>query len=142
MKTLLLSLLLLPGLAPAQDMARTLSERRPGQRSLTLTGMFSGCDSAYVQLYHDGRELHADMYVGTFSITLSQHDYYNIKFTDTHGRVKRIAVHELSDGMVEFYIPLEIDFEREGNLVLLKQSHGKPDWMEYDVGMSRPRKGR
>lgn len=142
MKALLLAFLLLAPELYAQDVARTVSDRRPGQRSLTLTGIFSGSDSAYVQLYHDGKELHAAMYVHTFTITLSEHDYYNLKFTDTKGRVKRIAIHELSDDMVEFYIPFEVDFDREGNVVLIKQSHGKPDWIEYDVGMSRPRRGR
>jgi hypothetical protein len=139
MRTLLLALLLLPGLAPGQDLTRTVSERRPGVRSLTLSGIFTGSDTAYMQVYHDGEELHSDVYVGTWTITLGACQWYMIKFTDGKGRVKRLAVHELSDDMVEFFPPIEIDFDREGNMVLIKQSHGKPDWVEYDVGLSRKR---
>jgi hypothetical protein len=142
MKHLLLILLLLPLCAAAQDPTRSVSERRMGQRTLVLTGSFAGNDSAYAQVYHDGREIFADMFVATFSFTLGTHDYYNIKFTDSKGRIKRIAIHELSDDMIEFYVPIEVDFDRLGNIVLIKQSHGKPDWIEFDVGMSRPRKAR
>jgi hypothetical protein len=142
MKHLILILLLLPLCATAQDPTRAVSERRMGQRTLVLTGSFAGSDSAYAQVYHDGREIFADMFVGTFSFTLGTHDYYNIKFTDGKGRIKRIAIHELSDDMIEFYVPIEVDFDRLGNIVLIKQSHGKPDWIEFDVGMSRPRKAR
>lgn len=141
MKALLFALLL-PALLPAQDLTRTVSERKPGQRSLVLSGTFVGADSAYAQVYHDGKEVYADTFVGTWHFTFGTHDHYQIKFTDTEGRVKRIAIHELSDDMVEFYPPIEVDFERLGNIVLIKQSHGKPDWVEYDVGMSRPRKAR
>jgi hypothetical protein len=142
MKALLLTILLLPALAPAQDIARTVSERKPGARALVLNGSFAGSDSAYVQVYHDGKEIFADFFVGTWTLTFSSHDYYNIKFTDSKGRVKRIAIHELSDDLIEFYPPIEVDFDRLGNIVLIKQSQGKPDWIEYDVGMSRPRKAR
>lgn len=142
MKALLLAGLLCAGMLPAQDLTRTVSERKPGQRTLVLSGIFAGSDSAYAQVYHDGREIFADMFIGTWNFTLGGQDYYNIKFTDSQGRVKRIAVHELSDDLVEFYPPIEVDFDRLGNIVLIKQSHGKPDWMEYDVGLSRPRKAR
>lgn len=139
MKALLLTMLLLPGLLPAQDRTRTLSDRRPGVRNFVLTGTFQDADTAYLQLYHDGRELHAEVYTHTFSLTLGEHDWYMVKLTDTRGRVKRIAIHEISDDMVEFYLPVEVDFGRAGNLVLIKQSVGKPDWMEFDVGLSRKR---
>lgn len=139
MKAMLLALLLLPGLLPAQDLTRTVSERRPGERGLYLTGVFSGSDSAYVQVYHDGRELLAEVMVHTWHLQLGGQEWYMVKFTDTRGRVKRLAVHELSDDLLEWYPPIEIDFDREGSLVLVKQSHGKPDWVEYDVGMSKRR---
>lgn len=126
----------------AQDPTRTVSERKPGQRTLVLNGTFVGADSAYGQVYHDGKEVLADYFVGTWALTFGTYDYYHIKFTDAKGRIKRISIHELSDDMVEFYPPIEVDFERMGNLVIIKQSHGKPDWIEYDVGMSRPRKAR
>ena len=140
MRKLLIALvLLLPVTIAAQDITRTVNERKPGARTLVLGGIFTGSDSAYVQVYHDGKELFSDFFVGTWTFTLGTHDWYMIKFTDARGRVKRIAIHELSDDMVEFYPPVEIDFDRMGNMVLIKQSHGKPDWLEFDVGMSRRR---
>jgi hypothetical protein len=123
----------------AQDYTRTLSQKQTNERSLLLTGLFSGADSVYVQVYHDGEELTSSVEFGTFTLTLGTFDYYVVKFTDARRRVKRLYIMELSDDMVEFFPPLEIDFDRTGNILLLKQSTGKPDWQEFDVGMSRKR---
>ena len=123
--------------AMGQDYTRTLCEKTAGQRSLVLQGIFQSADSVYVQVYHDGLELNSSMEVGTFTMTLGTYDYYVLKFTDIDHRTKRIYIMELSDDMIEFYPPVEIDFDRTGNIVLLKQSTGKPDWQEFDVGMSR-----
>jgi hypothetical protein len=123
----------------AQDYTRTLSQKQTNERSLLLTGLFSGADSVYVQVYHDGEELTSSVEIGTFTLTLGTFDYYVVKFTDARRRTKRLYIVELSDDMVEFFPPLEIDFDRTGNILLLKQSTGKPDWQEFDVGMSRKR---
>jgi hypothetical protein len=122
-----------------QDYTRTLSQKAEGERSLVINGLFSGADSVYVQVYHDGEELTSSVEFGTFTLTLGTFDYYVVKFTDARRRVKRLYIVELSDDMVEFFPPLEIDFDRTGNILLLKQSTGKPDWQEFDVGMSRKR---
>lgn len=135
-------LLLLTGTVSAQDWTRTTTSRTYGVRQFVLNGTFTGSDTALVQVYHDGLELHSEPHARTFSLTLGEHDQYWVKFTDGKGRVKRIALHELSDDMVEFYPPIEVDFERAGNLVLIKQSTGKPDWQEFDVGLSRKRKAQ
>ena len=132
-------LLTVPDSAIAQDFTRTLSQKAEGERSLVLNGIFSGADSVYVQVYHDGEELTSSVELGTFSLTLGTYDYYVVKFTDAQRRVKRLYIVELSDDMVEFFPPLEVDFDRVGNILLLKQSTGKPDWQEFDVGMSRKR---
>ncbi len=137
--TLLLLLLHLPLPLAAQDFTRTLAQRTTGERTLQLGGLFQGADTVLVQVYHDGRELSAEPQVGTFSLTLGEFDYYVVKFTDGQRRVKRLYIVELSDDMVEFYPPLEIDFDRVGNMLLLKRSTGKPDWQEFDVGLSRIR---
>lgn len=134
----LLLALLLP-VAFGQDMTRTLSQRTQGERTLQLTGLFQGADTVLVQVYHDGEVLSDQVAVRTFSLTLGTFDYYVIKFTTADRRTKRVYILELSDDMVEFYPPIEVDFDRTGNLVLIKQSSGKPDWLEYDVGMSRKR---
>jgi|GEM_PF-6799824 hypothetical protein len=123
----------------AQDWTRTMVERKPGERKLVLTGILTGADTAYLQVYHDGDELLDEVVAGTWHLELGAYTTYELKFTDMLGRVKRLSVHELSDDMVEFYPPLEVDFDRQGNLVLLKPSNGKPDWLEYDVGLSRKR---
>lgn len=137
MRALLIIALLATCTASAQDWTRTTAERVEGERKLVLTGTFTGADSAYVQVYHDGKELFADVFFRTWTLTLGEYTSYNLKFTDTAGAVKRLAIHELSDDMVEFYPPMEIDFLRTGNMVLIKPSTGKPDWMEFDVGLSR-----
>ncbi len=126
----------------AQDWTRTESTRTYGERRLVLQGTFADADTALVQVYHDGDELHSEVYARTWSLTLGGQDQYWIKFTDGQGRVKRIAIHELSDDLVEFYPVIEVDFERIGNLVLIKQSTGKPDWQEFDVGLSRKRNAK
>lgn len=133
-------LLLLPLASPAQERVNTLSDRRPGQRQLVLTGTVTGADSAYLQVYSDGDELLDDVVTGTWTLTLGDRDWYVLQFTDAAGRVKRIHVAELSEDLVEFYPAIEVDFDREGNLALMKPSHRKPGWVEYDIGMSRPRK--
>ena len=123
----------------AQDYIRTINERTEGQRCLVLNGIFSGADSAYVQVYHDADELTSSVEVNTFSLTLGTYDHYIIKFTDQQRRVKYVYLIELSDNLTEFIPPIEVDFDRTGNIVLLKQSTGKPDFQEFDVGMSRKR---
>lgn len=122
---------------PAQDWTRTTAERVEGERRLMLTGTIAGADSAYLQVYHDGEELYDAVIGRTWSLELGAYAEYTIKFTDGAGNVKRLAIHELSDDLVEFYPPMEVDFLRTGNMVLIKQSTGKPDWMEFDVGLSR-----
>lgn len=140
---LILLLLLVPLLcslpALAQDYTRTMNQRTQGERTLQLTGLFVGCDTALVQVYHDGEVLNEEVAIRTFSMSLGTFDYYVVKFTSADRRVKRVYILELSDDMVEFYPPIEVDFDRIGNIVLLKQSTGKPDWQEFDVGMSRKR---
>lgn len=137
LKLMAMVALLLPMALPAQTTVETLSERTPGQRQLVLAGILSGSDSAYVQVYHDGEELMADVFVTTWTLTLASFDWYVIKFTDGRHRVKLLFVAELSDDLTEFYPPIEIDFDREGDLALIKKSHRKPQWLEIDVGMSR-----
>lgn len=141
MRTLTTSLfLLLATMAGAQVPVFTESERAPGRRALQLHGFFQDADSAYMQVYHDGEAIYDEVFGNTFQVTLQSYDDYTITFTDARQRVKRISIHELSDDMIEFYPPLEIDFSREGNLVLIKASNGKPDFLEFDVGMSRKRR--
>lgn len=138
MKTLLtIALLAFATHASAQDWTRTTAERVPGERRLVLAGTIAGADSAYLQVYHDGKELYAEPIGRTWMLELGAYSYYSIKFTDPTGQIKRLYVHELSDDMVEFYPPMEVDFLRTGNLVLVKTSTGKPDWQEFDVGLSR-----
>lgn len=137
MKPIALLLILLTACVPTQRMLLTDTQHRPGERSLVLTGLLQDADSAYIQVYHDGQEVGDQHAVGSFTLTLGAHTYYLIKLTDPHGRVKRIALHELSDDMIEFLPPIEVDFGTTGNLVLIKQRDGKPDWLEIDVGMSR-----
>lgn len=132
-----LLLSLAPMAANAQDWTRTTADRAEGERRLVLSGTIAGADSAYLQVYHDGDELYENVIGRTWMLELGAHADYGLKFTDGQGRVKRIALHELSDDMVEFYPPIEVDFDRVGNLVLIKQSTGKPDWQEFDVGMSK-----
>lgn len=126
--------------AGAQDFSYTTFERTEGQRTLKLTGILVGVDSAYLQLYHDGDALLETVVVNTWDLTLGTFDYYVAVFTDQRGREKRIYIIELSDDLVEFYPPVEVDFDRRGNLLLLKQSDGKPHWQEFDTGLSRKRK--
>lgn len=132
-----LLLALLVACTPTQRTVLTETQHAPGQRALHLSGLFQDADSVYVQVYSDGQPVGEDVFVGTFQLTLSAYDDYVIVFTDARGRVKRVSIHELSDDLIEFYPPLEIDFGRTGNLVLIKQSTGKPDFQEIDVGMSR-----
>lgn len=136
---LVLSLTVLAS-AAAQDHTRTLAQRTEAERSLVLHGLFQGADTALVQVYHDGEELMAEPFVGTWNLTLGAYEHYVVKFTDARRRVKRLYIVELSDDLIEFYPPVEIDFDRVGNLLLLKQSTGKPDWQEFDVGLSRQRR--
>lgn len=117
----------------------------PGEeRQLVLSGSFVGADTVYIQMYHDGELITDNFKVGTFTITLSEFDTYEIKFTDTQKRVKRISVHELGDNMIEFYPPREIDFERVGNIVLIKPDAKRYDFAELDAGdnRSQPKKRR
>lgn len=131
--------LLLAACTHAQDITRTTTERIHGRRELMMTGLFVDADTVLVQVYHDGKELLSEPFTNTFSLALGTFTSYEIKFTDTRHRVKRLSLHELSDDMLEFYPPIEVDFSRQGNMVLIKQSNGKPDWIEFDVGLGRKR---
>lgn len=139
MRTLLPFLLLLAACAAHERTVVTETEHTPGVRALHLTGMVHDADSVYLQVYHDGEAVYDEVFGTTFSVTLQSYDDYVLTFTDARGRVKRVSIHELSDDLIEFYPPLEIDFNRVGNLVLVKPSCGKPGFEEIDVGMSRER---
>lgn len=123
----------------AQTPIITDTERREGERALHLNGLFSGADTVYMQVYHDGDLLHDTVCINTWQVALHTHDYYILKFTDRWQRTKRIHFVELSDDQLEFFPPIEIDFDARGNAVYIKQRDRKPDWIEYDVGLSRKR---
>lgn len=128
----------------AQDITYTIYDRTPdfSSRRLNISGTFIGADTVYIQVYHEGNEITSDVAIMTFSITLGEFTTYLIKFTDSNHRVKTVAIHELGDGLIEFYPPLEIDFNRVGNLLLIKPSARKPYYIEYDVGMGRSKVGQ
>lgn len=123
--------------ATAQTLILTEAEHRDGVRALNLHGFFRDADTVLVQVYHDSDVLYEEVHVRTWSITLSSFHYYVLKFSDGFGRVKRIYIAELSDNQIEFFPPIEIDFDTPGNVLYLKQRDGKLDWQEFDVGMSR-----
>jgi hypothetical protein len=138
MKHLLLLLLLCCAThGQAQMLLITEVEHRNGERQLNLQGFFRDTDTAYVQVYHDGELVHEEVRIYTWALSLGTYENYTIKFTDQFHRVKRLYVIELSDNQIEFVPPIELDFGTAGNLVLLKQRDGKPDFLLFDVGMSR-----
>lgn len=128
---------LLATFAHGQDWTRTTTQRAEGERKLVITGVFTGADTVLIQIYHDGKELHSDVYAGTFMLEFGTYRYYVVKFTDAQLRVKYLYILELSDDLVEFYPPVEIDFDRQGNMALIKPTNQKPDWQEFDVGLGR-----
>lgn len=138
MKALFLFLTMAMALSlSAQELLISPSVQKASERALQIGGYFTGEDSAYVQVYHDGKELKEEFRVHTWELSLGMYEHYVIKFTDPQGRVKRLYIIELSDDLLEFVVPLEIDFDVVGNLLLVKQRDGKPDFLEFDVGMSR-----
>lgn len=128
---------LLSTFSVAQDWTRTTTQRAEGERKFVVTGVFTGADTVLVQVYHDGKELHSEAYAGTFMLEFGTYRYYVVKFTDVLLRVKYLYILELSDDLIEFYPPIEIDFERQGNMALIKPTNQKPDWQEFDVGLGR-----
>lgn len=140
MKTLLCLLLLcLPLLSHAQG-TPILTETYPspdGSRTLDMRGLFENADTVLVQVYHDGDLIHEDVRIYTWAITLGEYQYYTLKFTDEKHRVKYLYIIELGDNVIEYVGEIIINFKREGNLLLLKPSDGKPDFMQIDVGLSR-----
>ena len=144
MKTILPLLLLVACTTPAplvqQPPVITETEPSPdGTRSLHLQGFFRDADTVFMQVYHDGDVLAEEVRLFTWALTLGEHPWYVVKFTDTMHRVKYLSVFELSDRTIEFVPPIEIDFDRTGNILLVKPSDGKPDFLQIDVGMSRKR---
>ncbi len=144
MKTVVtLLFLLISSLSISQGVTNTVYDRTSsGERRLHLSGTFVGSDTAYIQIYHEGIEVTSDIAIMTFTLSLGEYTTYLVKFTDTKKRVKTISIHELGDGLIEFYPPFEIDFNRVGNLLLIKSSAKKPHYVEYDVGMGRSKVGR
>lgn len=142
MKHLLLLLflpLLLATSASAQTLLETTVEPRPGQCILDVRGIFRGSDTVLVQVYHDSDVLAEEVRIYNWAITLMDNAYYVIKFTDEQDRVKYLYILELSDDQIEFIPPIEVDFNVAGNLVLIKPRDRQPDFMLFDVGMSRNR---
>jgi len=147
------ALLLLPLLLAGCVSQRTYTDAHPGgipilteiyptpdgSTVLELRGLFSGSDTVFVQVFHDGEELTPEREVRIYSwaLTLGEYDYYDIKFTDEQGRVKYLSIHELCDGVIEYVPEIIIDFDRTGNLLLFKPSDGKPDFLQLDAGLSR-----
>ncbi len=109
-----------------------------GEERLFLTGKFLDADTVYIQVYHDGENA-VDPIVayGTFHMELGEFAQYEIVFTDTYNREKRISIHELGDRLIEWYPPMEIDFDRLGNYILIKPDAKLPQYAEIHVGMSR-----
>lgn len=140
MRTAILSILLTCLCsANAQTLLETTVESRKGERVLELQGFFRGADTVLVQVYHDSDVLKEEGRVHTWAYTFTDHEYYVVKFTADPGRVKYLYILELSDDQIEFVPPIEVDFNVAGNLVLIKPRDRQPDFMLFDVGMSRNR---
>jgi len=140
MKHLLLFLPLLLALnTSAQTLLETTVEPRKGERVLNVQGLFRGADTVLVQVYHDSDVLAEELRIYTWAFSFGTHEHYIIKFTDNAQRVKYLYILELSDDQIEFIPPIEVDFTVAGNLVLVKPRDRKPDFMLFDVGMSRNR---
>lgn len=138
MKHLLLFLPLLLALnTNAQTLLETTVESRKGERVLEVHGFFRGADTVLVQVYHDGEELTLESRIYTWAFRFGEFEHYIIKFTAGPGRVKYLYILELSDDQIEFVPPIEVDFNVAGNLVLVKPRDRQPDFMLFDVGMSR-----
>lgn len=138
---LLAAALLLATLARPQFIP-VITEQEPspdGTSTLHLQGFFREADSVYVQVYHDSDVITEEVRFYTWALTLGTYPWYCIKFTDARGRVKYLWVLELSSAHIEFVPPIEIDFGRNGDLLLVKQSDGKPDFLMIDVGLGRKR---
>lgn len=111
-----------------------------GGRTLELRGLFAGADTVLVQVYHDSDLLAEEVRIYTWALALGTHDWYVIKFTAAGHRVKYLYILELADGVIEYVPEITIDFDREANLLLLKPASGKPDFLQYDVGLARKRR--
>lgn len=142
MRTLLL-LLFLPLFLPsqAQDIPFITEaiESGDGSRSLHLRGTFKAADSVFVQVYHDDDALYGEPAYGFWELTLSEYNWYAIKFTNTRKQVKYLWVMELSDDQHEFVDPIVVDFNRDCNLILRKTSNRRPDFMLEETGLGRER---
>lgn len=121
----------------AQDWLRTETAYAEGRQRLQVSGKFIESDTVFVQVYHDGKELSSGLFVSSFTVVVDNADYCILKFTDRLRRVKRVSFFEISDDMVEFVPPFEVNFKRAGNLVYVKTSVGRPDFQEFDTGTSR-----
>ena len=133
----LLLLAMAPCAANAQVFLETQVEAKKGERVLNVQGFFRDADTVLVQVYHDGDVLAEEVRIFTWAFTLGAFESYTLKFTDGRHRVKRLYILELSDDQVEFVPPIEVDFDVPGNLVLIKERDRQPDFLLYNVGMSR-----
>lgn len=113
-------------------------DHMPGQRALLLNVVVHGADSVGVEIICDGERIHEDRYGTAFQLKLGACDDYQVLLR-AGDRLKRLSIHELSDDMVEVVPMLEVDMDRDGNLVLVKPSNGKDGFELIDVGMSRKR---
>lgn len=140
MRTCLAALLLcLATLAGAQA-PPILTDQYPspdGSRTLELRGLFAGADTVLVQVYHDSDLLAEEVRIYTWALALGTHDWYVVKFTDGQRRVKYLYILELADEVIEYVPEITIDFDRRANLLLLKPASGKPDFLQFDVGLAR-----
>jgi hypothetical protein len=123
--------------AHAQTLLETTVESRKGERVLNVQGFFRGADTALVQVYHDSDVLSEEVRFHTWAYTFGAYESYIVKFTDQAQRVKYLYILELSDDQIEFVPPIEVDFNVRGNLVMIKPRDRQPDFMLFDVGMSR-----
>jgi len=117
-----------------------------GHRALELRGLFADADSVLLQVYHDSDLITETPCEHTWSLTLGNHDWYILKFTappnhkNGSPRVKYLGIFELNSQGIEYVPEIIIDFSREGNMLLIKPSDGKPDFLQMDVGLSRKRR--
>ena len=149
MRTLLLALLLatahraLPQHIP---LITDIYPGPPGQRTLELRGLFADADTVLLQVYHDSDLIAEVPCAHTWNITLGEYDWYILKFTAPPGRknathrVKYLGIFELNSEGIEYVPEILIEFGREGDLLLVKPSDGKPDFIQIDVGLSRSRR--
>lgn len=131
--------LLLPFCARAQSipLITNVYPSPDGTSTLELRGLFHDADTVLVQVYHDSDVITEEVRIYTWAIALGQYPWYVLKFTADHQRVKYLYIFELNSSGIEYVPEITIDFAREGNLLLYKPSDGKPDFLQFDVGLSR-----